>query len=1329
MAEVVRIGIDSRQAVGGVQQFRRATGSASDTVDRYQAMLKRAERVQRNWGRTLNRARDAMRSSARAGQLLARVLPTIRSGAQRAQRSIRSLTTRLRSSASAMTDAASGMGRLGRIILTGGLIVGIAAITRGFAQFERQLGEIEGLVGVSRTTLAAWTPEIEAIAIAAGRPLNSVAEALFFVTSAGLRGQVALDVLRQSAIASAAGLGEQRQIVDLVTSALNAYGPSALTAADATDQLTKAVELGKLAPETLANAAGRALPIFSGLNVEFSELLGLLAAMSRTGTTAEEGVTSLNAALLTLLKPAAQTRAALESVGLSVRGLRDLAADRGAFAVFETAFDAIGQDVEALAQVFPNIRALRGVFDLLGAQRDVNRQIIADVANAAGKTEEAFASVADSLSFRFQQFGTAVRVAMQDIADRGAPALGRTLVFLTDNVGLLSGGVKLLAVALVAIVPVFVAANAGALALGTRMGLLALAFTGPAGIIAVLAAAAAAFVLFGRDTISTMQTAETAVQAFDDRVASLGERTPTQLRGVAGLRQQLEDLERFSFDAPPDIQAERAGLREQIARVDTPTPFDEDVDALRSSLTEVGQELAAAQERVNQGFSTVGDRLKDARIRLENLVGVFGALTERLADARTLQGQHRDEIRATEDAGDDLADSITSVADATARIEEAFKKTRTPAEQLAQEVLANSTAAQLLREELTRVESTMQDLTGTELLAVRVEADQLRQALAQGADAAARLTETLGAVTVPDIDFPDLSETVTQVAVIADRLLEINGQTFTFTLEGRVDGAAAAAREAADRRLADQRRDLQAGFRTERDDEDALARFLEPLAIGLDQNRQVLRAQLDEAGQTLATAVIEGAEEWGVTTTTASRAVGRDLQQGGSTLRDQLQAGANALLAAFRTGEVSPGALGAGLGALGGSVGAQFAGEAGGVLGTIFGGPAGAALGSTLGSIIGQSIGNLFGGESPEEARRREILEANNHALEQFRLGLIDAADALGSTTGTEFGGIGGALSNALEADPRFGLQTVVFQANLERLGISFERAQQIAAGFGIELNGSSASLQAFHAALQEAEARLFQTAAGQLELARLRADLLDLSPEQQIQDILNTLGTELTGSLQDMVQNADFAGILDQLAAGTIDLSELGDLSLDQFLRALQQMESLGDAAANAGDSLDRTTRVLNAPRGFRASLAEYRAADDFQLIVDTTRLRPGSQTGAADASLSQLSLNSDAAATSLANLILAFEAGAERLQAGLVGAPARPAPFVPPASTPATPGAPTRAAPTGAPAPAPVYNFERGAIILNVETGLDEDAILDRFDRALRTRAGRGGVPIGVA
>ena len=359
-----------------------------------------------------------------------------------------------------------------------------------FARFEAELAKIEGLVGVSRDQLEAWKDDIAAIARETGQSPMALAEALFFVTSAGLRGSVAMDVLRASARAAAAGLGDQKSIVDLATSAINAYGEENLSAEEAVDHLVEAVRLGKLAPETLATAMGRALPVASAMGVQFSEVAGILAAMSRTGTNAEEGVTQLNAVMTGLLKPADSAKKALARVGLSVEDLREMAAGPqglwGALRTLHTAFDG---NIDAMAEVYPNVRALRGVFDLLGAGLEDNEALLQEMSDSTGVTDEAFDAMARTLMFQWKRAVATARTAMVELGAQMAPTAEAVIGFVQgalDWFRQLSPETKELVAQVLALGPVVLGAGVALKGLAFAMG----------GLLVVLKAARVAMVAY-----------------------------------------------------------------------------------------------------------------------------------------------------------------------------------------------------------------------------------------------------------------------------------------------------------------------------------------------------------------------------------------------------------------------------------------------------------------------------------------------------------------------------------------------------------------------------------------------------------------------------------------------------------------------------------------------------------------------------------------------------------------------------------------------------------------------------------------------------------------
>ena len=210
-------------------------------------------------------------------------------------------------------------------------IAGGAAIKMG-VDFDKSMTKIKSLVGVAGDTVDEMGKKARQMAVDTGVSSTKAADALFFITSAGLRGEKAMDVLNASLKASAVGLGEVSNIADLATSAMNAYGSDTLTASGATDVLVAAVREGKLSSEELAGSMGSVLPTASALGVSFNDVGAAMAAMSRTGTDAAQGATQLNAILMGITKTGPAQDKAFKEMGLSAAGLRKQIKEEGLLA-------------------------------------------------------------------------------------------------------------------------------------------------------------------------------------------------------------------------------------------------------------------------------------------------------------------------------------------------------------------------------------------------------------------------------------------------------------------------------------------------------------------------------------------------------------------------------------------------------------------------------------------------------------------------------------------------------------------------------------------------------------------------------------------------------------------------------------------------------------------------------------------------------------------------------------------------------------------------------------------------------------------------------------
>lgn len=301
-------------------------------------------------------------------------------------------------------------------------LVGLgAAAVKTAAGFETSMAKITALVGIPREQVQAWEQDVRDLAKTYGSSAGEAADALFFITSAGLRGQDAISALEASLKASASQLGDVATIADLATSAMNAYGSEVLSAEQATDVLGKTIQLGKLDTAELAGVMGNVLPLASNLGVEFHEVGAAMASMSKTGTDASAAATQLNAIFSALINPSSQAERQLAQFGLSGAQLRAQIKERGLLSVLMTLSEHFGENEEAAARVFSNTRALRGVLDMLGANVQDTVNNFDEATRATGFMDSAFQEFSQTTEFLRKQQMAELQDALLEIGNTLLP--------------------------------------------------------------------------------------------------------------------------------------------------------------------------------------------------------------------------------------------------------------------------------------------------------------------------------------------------------------------------------------------------------------------------------------------------------------------------------------------------------------------------------------------------------------------------------------------------------------------------------------------------------------------------------------------------------------------------------------------------------------------------------------------------------------------------------------------------------------------------------------------------------------------------------------------
>lgn len=184
----------------------------------------------------------------------------------------------------------------------------VDTITSSTANSQEKYGEI---VSRLNTELGVNTDRLGAI------------KALYLSVSAGINESVESQrkFLESAARLSVVGRTELATTVDVLSTSINAYGASNMTAKRASDALFATVQFGKTTLEELAPVMGRVIALGSDMDVTIEELGASMAVLTRTGFESRIAATGLRAVLRGLMKPSEDLQGVLRDIALEQNGV------------------------------------------------------------------------------------------------------------------------------------------------------------------------------------------------------------------------------------------------------------------------------------------------------------------------------------------------------------------------------------------------------------------------------------------------------------------------------------------------------------------------------------------------------------------------------------------------------------------------------------------------------------------------------------------------------------------------------------------------------------------------------------------------------------------------------------------------------------------------------------------------------------------------------------------------------------------------------------------------------------------------------------------------
>lgn len=263
-------------------------------------------------------------------------------------------------------------------------------------KLDSSLDRLKAITGATSKEMRQLEAEVKRVSEIVGKPQTELADSLFTIKQAGFDGSQALNILEASAKASAAGLGETKVIADAVTSVLNLYGRSTISAEKATGIFVLTAREGKVSMDQFEAGLGKVLPVAKSLGIGFDQVSAALATMSRSGVDTKQAAAALASIMDTLAAPSTDAAKALKEAGITVDQLRANLADRGIIAVLGDLKKSFEGNEEGLNRLFPNLRGMTGVLTLVGDKSEEAARIQRELAaETGGSLKKAFEDVND----------------------------------------------------------------------------------------------------------------------------------------------------------------------------------------------------------------------------------------------------------------------------------------------------------------------------------------------------------------------------------------------------------------------------------------------------------------------------------------------------------------------------------------------------------------------------------------------------------------------------------------------------------------------------------------------------------------------------------------------------------------------------------------------------------------------------------------------------------------------------------------------------------------------------------------------------------------------
>ena len=297
------------------------------------------------------------------------------------------------------------VGMLGKVVAAAGIGKMLqAAFTEGSA-YETAIAKVGTIADTSKVSIGELKGQITDLSGTMGIAAGDLAEATYQAISAGQDTGDAVAFAGQAAKLAAAGFTSSSSAVDILTTALNAYGLGADKATHVSDVLLTTQNLGKTSVDELSASMGRVIPLAAAYKVNVENLSSGLAIMTANGIATAEATTYTKSMLNELGDTGSTVGKILQKeTGQGFAELMDSGQSLGD--VLQVLYDSVGGDATQFAALWSSVEAGTGALSLANSGAEKFNDVLGQMVNSSGATETAYTTMTDTMAHRMESLKT-----------------------------------------------------------------------------------------------------------------------------------------------------------------------------------------------------------------------------------------------------------------------------------------------------------------------------------------------------------------------------------------------------------------------------------------------------------------------------------------------------------------------------------------------------------------------------------------------------------------------------------------------------------------------------------------------------------------------------------------------------------------------------------------------------------------------------------------------------------------------------------------------------------------------------------------------------------